>query len=335
LNTRTAPTLDEIRAAQTALQNFLNRTPTQAWHSPSLREHFEGEVYLKLELFQRTGSFKARGALNNVLALSDGERAAGITAMSAGNHAIAAAYAAACFGIDAKVVMQASANPARIEAARRLGAEVIMAKDGATGFAMVDEIVANERRVFVHPFDGPRVAAATAGVGMELLDSTGTLDAVVVPIGGGGLCGGVAAAVKSIRPESRVYGVEPEGAAVMQKSFDAGSPQTLSSIDTIADSLGPPMTTEYPFSLCRRFLDGLVQVSDDQLAAAITLLCRDMKLAVEPAGAATTAALLGPLRSELDGKRVGLIVSGTNIDSASFANLLERGEQALAAGILS
>jgi threonine dehydratase len=295
----------------------------------------DSELHLKLELFQRTGTFKARAAVNNALALTDEQKMRGITAMSAGNHAIATAYAAKCIGVSAKVVMQSSANPARIAAARSLGAELVMAKDGATGFAMVEEIVKQEGRTFIHPFEGPRVTEATATCGWEILESIADIDAIVVPIGGGGLCSGIATITKLINPSCKIYGVEPLGAAVMKKSLKAGSAQTLSDLDTIADSLAPPMTTPYCFSICKQFLDDVVLVSDDEIAAASSILFDHMKLAVEPAGAVSTAAAFGPLKSKLMGKRVALIVCGSNIDLDGFNQLITRGQIALQNKILS
>jgi threonine dehydratase len=245
------------------------------------------------------------------------------------------AYAASVVGADAKVVMQATANPARIAATKAVCAEVLIEPDGAAAFARAEALVAEEARFFVHPFEGPRVTEATAGVALELIEDAGALDAIVVAIGGGGLAGGVAAAAKQLLPACAVYGVEPEGAAVMSRSLEAGRPLTLDHLDTIADSLAPPMTTPYAFATCRHHLDDVVVVSDDQMAAAAALLFTERKLAVEPAGAAAAAAAFGPLRQRLAGKRIGLIVCGANIDRESFCSLIARGEAALGAGVLA
>ena len=244
--------------------------------------------------------------------------------MSAGNHAIAVAWAARQLGVSAKVVMQASANPARVAAARAHGAEVLTAADGPTGFALAEQIAADEGRTFIHPFEGERTALGTATVGLELVEQAPGLDAVIVAIGGGGLAGGAATAIKLLSPACRIFGVEPEGADSMHRSFAAGSPQRLERVQTIADSLGPPMALPYSFGLCRSALDRLVKVTDDEIRAAMGLLFRDMKLAVEPGGAASTAALVFRLREELRGARVGVIVCGSNIDADTFASLLPR-----------
>ena len=279
----------------------------------------ETEVFTKLELFQHGGTFKPRGALLVMMALDPEQRRVGVTAVSAGNHAIAVAYAAQVLGTRAKVVMPKSANPARVATCRSYGAEVVQVDDVHQAFDEVRRIESGEGRAFVHPFEGPLTALGTATVGLELMEQAPELDAVIVPIGGGGLCAGVSAAVGQLRPECRVYGVEPEGADTMHRSFAAGEPRSIDRVRTIADSLGAPHAAPYSFGLCRRFVHRLVKVRDPELRRAMGLLFRDAKLAVEPAGAAATAALLGPLRDELRGARVGLIVCGSNIDLRTFA----------------
>jgi threonine dehydratase len=320
----TPPDLDEIRAARAKLGDRVRETPVWEWRGRELDETLEPgtRVFLKLELFQHAGTFKPRGALLNMLELSPEELARGVTAVSAGNHAMAVGFAARVLGTTAKVVMPKNASPARVEGSRAYGAEVVLVDDVHAAFAEVRRIEREEGRTFVHPFEGRRTALGTAGVGLELASQVEHLDAVIVPIGGGGLAAGVSNAVKLAQPECRVYGVEPEGADTMHRSFAAGSPQAIDRVDTIADSLGAPHAAPYTFALCRRFVDRLVTVSDDALRSAMRLLFREAKLAVEPAGAATTAALVGPLREELAGKRVGLIVCGTNIDTETFGRLV-------------
>jgi len=313
--------LAAIRDAASRAAPFVMRTPVHEWRGREIAQRIgtNTTVVLKLELFQHTGTFKARGAVNVVGSLDAEARRRGVTAVSAGNHAIATAYAAQCFDCSAKVVMMASANAARRQRCKEYGAEVVIAKDGATAFAIAQELAEREGRHFVHPFEGPLVAQGTATLGMELMEQAPQLDAVVVPIGGGGLCAGVSTAVRLLSERCRVYGVEPEGADAMHRSFAAGGPLTGLQNTTIADSLAPPMTTPYAYELCRKNVHRLVRVSDSEIVDAMALLFREMKLAVEPAGAASTAALLGPLRTELQGKRVGLIVCGANIDIESFS----------------
>jgi len=314
----------DIAEAATRLRPYVRRTPVVPWLGPTIESLFGAgaEVFLKLELFQVTGTFKARGAMNNALALAPAQLAAGLTAVSAGNHAVAVAYAAAALGTTAKVVMIETANPFRVALCRHYGAEVVMAGDGASAFTRVEEIKAAEGRAFIHPFEGPLTALGSATLGAELAEQLPDLDAVIVAVGGGGLPGGVARALKLIAPRIEVFGVEPEGADNIRRSIDAGEPIKMDRIDTIADSLAPPYSLPYSFALCRDHLDDVVLVSDDEIRAAMKLLFEEAKLAVEPAGAAATAALCGPLRERLRGKRVGVIVCGANIDLESFEKAL-------------
>ena len=314
------PDLAAIEAARARLGDRVVETPVQRWRAPAVAEALgpEGAVFLKLELFQRTGTFKARGALLNALALDEAARARGVTAVSAGNHAIAVAFAAQRVGTSAKVVMMEGADPFRVAQVRRHGAELVQVPDVHTAFETVRAIEAEEGRTLIHPFEGPTVALGTATVGLELARRVPDLDAVIVPIGGGGLCAGVSCAVKAIQPQCRVYGVEPEGADTMHRSFAAGSPQAIERVRTIADSLGAPHAAPYSFALCRRYVDELVRVDDAALRRAMGLLFAEMKLAVEPAGAAATAALFGPLAGRLRGKRTAVVVCGANIDARKF-----------------
>ena len=279
---------------------------------------------LKLELFQHTGSFKPRGALAVMLNLAPAALARGVTAVSAGNHAIATAWAARELGTHAKLVMFASANPARVEKVRRYGGEVVIVDDVAAAFETAQRIEADEGRTFVHPYEGPRTAQGTATLGLEWLEQVPDLEAVVVPIGGGGLIAGVGSAVKQLRPGCRVLGVEPVGADSMWRSFAAGSPQRIERVATIADSLGAPYALPYSFGVCRQVVDEIVRVEDAALVDAMRLAFDGLKLALEPAGAAALAAVLGPLRDRLAGRRVGVLVCGSNIDQASFGHLLGR-----------
>jgi threonine dehydratase len=317
-----APSPDAIRAARARFSDLIVQTPLWRWRGDEIERAAGTQPLLKLELFQHAGSFKPRGALCVMLDLSREALARGVTAVSAGNHAMAVGYAARALGTTAKVVMPGNANPARVEGCRAYGAEVILVDDVHQAFARVKEIEAEEGRTFVHPFEGPLTALGTATLGLELCEQAPQLDAVIVPIGGGGLCAGVSAAVKQILPRAQVFGVEPEGADSMHRSFKSGKPESIEKVRTIADSLGAPYAAPYSFGLCRRFVDELVMVNDDQLRAAMRLLFRGAKLAVEPAGAAATAALCGPLRERLQGKNVGVIVCGANIDAATFTKLI-------------
>lgn len=317
-------TLEDIRAARRQLGSRIRLTPVQSLSGPAVEAALAAgtRALMKLELFQHTGSFKARSALLNALLLPEAERARGVCAISAGNHAIAVAFAASTVGTSAKVVMKQDSNPFRIEQCRRYGAEVELVADVHVGFRRVQEIAEAEGRTFIHPYEGLRVASGTGTLGLEFLEQAPDLEAVIVPIGGGGLAAGVSSAVKLVNPACQVFGVEPFGADTMYRSFASGRPESIDRVRTIADSLGAPFALPISFALCRASIDDIVRVEDAELVAAMRFLLEHAKLAVEPAGAAATAALLGPLRERLAGRRVGLIICGSNIDAAGFARLI-------------
>jgi len=318
------PTLDAIRANRRRLGDRIITTPVRLLQDQALEAAVGStRVWLKEELFQRTGSFKPRGALSVMLDLDATALARGVTGVSAGNHAISLAYCAQVLGSTAKVVMPRNANPFRIQVCRELGAEVELVDNVHQAFARVREIEAQEGRVFVHPYEGPKTALGTATVGMEFIDqvtaASDRLDAVIIAAGGGGLSGGVACAVKQMSPATAVYVVEPEGADSLSRSFKAGSPQSIDAVRTIADSLGAPRCEPYSFALNRRFVDEVVLVDDDQIRAAMRLMFRVAKLVVEPAGAAALAALMFALRQRLEGRTVGIVVCGANTDPQTYA----------------
>lgn len=321
------PSLEQIRRTADNLAGHILHTPVWRWQTGIVEEALSSasEIWLKLELFQKTGTFKLRGALNCIAALDQDARRRGVVAISAGNHAIAAAYTAQLAGVSAKVVMPQHASPSRIDACREFGAQVILMPDMHQAFARGRQIEADEGRTMLHPYEGALTAQGTATVGLELMEQVPGLDAVVVPVGGGGLCAGIAAAVKQINPACAVYGVEPFGADALYRSFQSGVPETLERVDSVADSLCAPYSMPYSFGVCRRFVDEVVRVTDDEICRAMLYMFRDAKLVAEPAAAVATAALLGPLRDKLDGKRSALIVCGSNIDSVRFAELLCRG----------
>lgn len=318
------PSLDVIRDARSRLGDRVRATPVWRWQGRRLEELVgaDTEVWVKLELFQYAGTFKPRGALLNMLALDADALERGVTGVSAGNHAMALGYAARALGTSAKVVMPENANPARVEGCRAYGAEVVLVADVHAALAETERIAREEGRAFVHPFEGFWTATGTATVGLEWCEQAPDLDAVIVPVGGGGLIAGIATAIKQLRPGCLVFGVEPEGADSMHRSFAAGSPQAIDAVRTIADSLGAPHAREYSFSLCRRFVDELVMIDDGEIRAAMRLLFDELKLAVEPACAAATAALVGPLAERLRGKRVGVLACGSNIDRQTFTDLI-------------
>ena len=235
-------TLTQIRSARERLNDLIVETPVWHWCNRDITgiTGLETQVFLKLELFQHTGTFKPRGALTVVLNQDRHVLTNGVTAVSAGNHAIAVAYASELLGVSAKVVMPKTANPFRVERCRAYGAEIELVDDVNQAFTRVREIQEQEGRFFVHPYEGPLTALGTATIGLEFCTQVSDLDAVIIPIGGGGLCAGMATAVKLLRPECKVFGVEPKGADTMYRSFVAGKPQSIERVQTIADSLGAP-----------------------------------------------------------------------------------------------
>lgn len=320
-----APSVAQIRANRARLGDLVITTPVRLLSDYALDAAVGAStsVWLKEELFQRTGSFKPRGALTVMLDLDAAALERGVTGVSAGNHAISLAYSARKLGTTARVVMPKTANPYRVQVCRDLGADVELVENVHAAFARVREIEATEGRTFVHPYEGPKTALGTASVGMEFIDQVSAagdaLDAVIVAAGGGGLSAGVACAVKQMSPGTAVYVVEPEGADTMRRSFDAGEPQAIDAVRTIADSLGAPRAEPYSFALNHMFVDDVVLVSDDQIRAGMRMLFRSAKLAVEPAGAAALAALMHPLHERLQGRRVGVVVCGANISPEAFA----------------
>ncbi len=318
------PTPEAIRVNRDRLNPFIVTTPIRRMSNERMLARLapDTDVWLKEELFQETGSFKPRGALTVMLGLSREALARGVTAVSAGNHAIAVAYSARRLGSTAKVVMPRTASPYRVALCRELGGVVELAADVHEAFSRVREIERTEQRTFVHPYEGPTIALGTATLGLEIVDQfaavNAPLDAVVVAAGGGGLTGGVACAVKQLSPSTAVFVVEPHGANSLFRSIKAGAPQAIERVETIADSLGAPRCEPYSFELNRRFVDEVVLVDDDQIREAMRLLFEAGKLAVEPAGAAALAAVTHPLRERLRGRRVCVVVCGGNIDIESF-----------------
>ncbi len=315
--------IERIHTTRDKLKDFVNITPTVRWEHSGPENLFPKgtEVFVKLELFQKTGSFKVRGAMNVIQSLDPAELSRGITAVSAGNHAIAAAYAASKKSTSALIFMPKTARKLRVERAINFGARVILCDTQTEMFERAEEAKIQEGRTFVHPFEGPMTVQGTATVGLEFSEQVSDIDVMILPIGGGGLCAGFSAAIRQIWPNVEIYGVEPEGANTMAISFKSGKTIVKENVNTIADSLAPPKTEPYTFSVCKELVDDIVLVSDDALRDAMQILFYDLRLAVEPAAAATAAALCGPLQGRIAGKRVGIICCGTNISSEDFFKL--------------
>ena len=318
------PELSRLREVAERLAPHVLRTPTVPWPGTVSSPDAPSALFVKLELLQRGGSFKPRGALNTLLEAQAGDARAldaGVVAFSAGNHAIASAWAGARLGAPVTVVMPRGADPFRVARCRELGAEIVFGEDVAELVGIVERIRAEERRVLVHPFEGVRTVEGTACVGLELADDVPALDAVIVPVGGGGLIAGIAVALAHAQPDCRVIGVEPAGARGMSDSLAAGAPLARVAVDTVADSLGAPLHLPITYTLVERHVAKLVIVDDAALRAGMRRMADEMKLMVEPACAAALAALSGPLAEELAGCRVALVACGSNIDRSSWWRL--------------
>src|SRR5882724_2690570 len=304
-------TLREVRAAREAIAGLLHRTPVVTSRTLSARTGFD--MHLKLENLQKTGSFKPRGAVTTMKGLTAAERARGVITISAGNHAQGVAYAARALGCRATVVMPASASPAKAEAARGYGAEVILHGDIAETFARMNQLRDERNLVFIHPFDAPGTIAGQGTVALEILEDVPDADVVVAGIGGGGLASGLAVALHGARPGTRLIGVEPVGAPSMRRSFDEGKAVRLDTTDTIADGLAAPFAGTLNYEILKASGAEVILVTDDEIRTAMRFLLERCKTLAEPAGAAATAALLAGKIQAPPGSKVVSVVSGGNI----------------------
>lgn len=313
----------DVAGARARLRGAIYETPCA--YSQTLSELTGTRCHVKLENLQMTGSFKERGAANLLLQLEDPARRRGVVAASAGNHGLAVAFHARRLGIPAVIVMPEWAPLVKVTAARHYGAEVILAgNDYDEAYAHARRIEQERSLVFVHPFDDPRVIAGQGTLALELLEQCPGVDAVLLPVGGGGLAAGVGLVVKTCRPEVRVIGVQAEALPAMCRSLEAGHRVTVPPAPTIADGIAVRRVGELTFELVRRYVDAMVTVSEEELANAVLLLLEIEKTVVEGAGAAPLAALVNrPLR--LAGAAVVLVLSGGNIDVTVLARIIERG----------
>ena len=312
--------LDSIRDAARGLRGVAVRTPLLP--APWLEDAAgaaDAEVRLKCEGFQPIGAFKLRGAYTMVARLPEEERARGVITYSSGNHAQAVAFAARAFGVPAVIVMPVNAPAIKVEGTKRLGGEVV--QEGTTSEerrALAESIRGEREMVMIPPFDHPDIIAGQGTVGLEIVEDWADVETVLVPIGGGGLISGVAAAVRALRPEARIVGVEPVGAPSMRASLDAGDVVTLDRVDSIADGLLPTRVGALTFAHCRDLVDDVVLVEDAAIRSAAARLLVRGKLLAEYSGAATTAAVLaGAARG-----RTVAVISGANIDPARIRELL-------------
>jgi threonine dehydratase len=314
--------LDDVLRARETIAGRLHRTPTLT--SATLSRRTGADVRLKAELFQRTGSFKPRGVLNKLAWLGEEEKSRGVIGISAGNHAQAVAYGAAEEGIDALVVMWRGASEQKIAATREYGAQVdLEAANPTEAFARLEQLLDETGRTLVHPFDDPVIQAGQGTVGLELVEDIPQVGVVVVPIGGGGLISGVATALKGLRPDARVIGVEPETSNAMRAALDAGERVELTPA-SIADGLNAPHAGRNALEVVQKRVDDVVLVSDAEIEDAFRFLYARAKLACEPAGAASTAALLAGKVQIEQGETIALVVSGGNVAGETASAILAR-----------
>ena len=314
------PTLEQISSARERVSHELHVTPVT--RATLLGNEAGVELFLKCENLQKTGSFKARGALNKLTVLDPAARERGVVTVSAGNHAQALAWAAGVVGVHATVVMPATASKAKADASAAYGAEVIRHGSAFDAFDRAQSLATERKLTFVHPFDDEDIMAGAGTTGLEILEQAPDVETVIVPVGGGGLIAGIAAAIKQRRPAVRIYGVEPVGAAAMRDSLDRGHAVRLQVVDTIADGLAAPMAGTLTYEVVRRYVDDVVLVTDEEIATAVRALLMRTKLLAEPAGAAGVAALLACKLPVRDGERVVAVLSGGNVDPEKLKSML-------------
>lgn len=315
--------LNDIYKARHVLKSIIR--PTHLIGTRAVRENCE--VYIKPENLQRTGSFKLRGASYMISQLSDEEKARGVIASSAGNHAQGVALAAAANGIKSVICLPAGAPISKVQATRNFGAEVCLVPgvyDDAYNKAL--ELQKEKGYTFVHPFDNPDVIAGQGTIALEILEEIPDIDAIIVPVGGGGLISGIAYTAKMLNPKVKIYGVEAAGASSMIQSLEDGRIEKLDSVSTIADGIAVKQPGTLTYELCKKYVDKIITVTDDEICAAILLLLERRKIIAEGAGAVSVAAAMFS-DLPLEGKKVACVVSGGNIDVTIFNRIIARGLQ--------
>jgi threonine dehydratase len=312
--------LEDIRQAAAAVQGRIHRTPLLL--SRSVSERAGCTAHIKAECFQRTGSFKVRGVFNKIRSLTRDERARGLIGISAGNHAQALAYAAHIEQVKCTVVMPAKASPVKVAASKGYGAHVVLQGDVFEAWQKMEELRDQHGYTFVHPYDDELVIAGQGTVGLEIMADLPKVDVVVVPIGGGGLISGIAAAAKSISPQVRVYGVEPTGADAVKQALQAGKPIRLQSINTIADGLSAPIAGVNALEHVKTLVDDVVLIDDDAIRDALRYILERMKILLEPAGAAGFAALFNGSIPNAANRTVAIVASGGNMDLARLKEIV-------------
>jgi len=313
--------LELISSAEKLLRPVMNYSPLQ--FSQTFSDMAGCSVYLKPECLQKNGSQKIRGAYYMFSQFSKGQRARGVCTFSAGNWAQGAAYAGSMLDIPVTVVMPENANPKKAEATRAYGGEVILfGRNSNELFQKAQELSLQHGTIFINPLENPDLMIGLGTLGLEILEERSELEAIVVPIGGGGLIAGIASAVKEMKPDMKVYGVQPEGADAMARSLQEGTVVELDRVETIADGLAVKKPHQNPFQIIEKRVDDVVLVSDDEISEAIFLLLERAKLLVEPAGAASLAAVIFKRIPELADRKVAVLLTGGNIDFQLLMKIL-------------
>lgn len=313
-------TMDDIQQARQVINGRVHRTPMLT--ASLLGDMLGVKLLFKAELFQKTGSYKPRGAINKLNSLTAEERASGVVSISAGNFAAGLAYAAAAMGVKATIVMPEAAVKGKVAATRAYGATAILHGIGKDLMPKALELAEQHKLTFVHPFDDPMIIAGTGTVGLEIIEDVPAPDVVFVPVGGGGLIAGIATAIKILHPSTRVIGVEPTGSVTMLTSLQQHKPVSIEKSNTIADGLAAPFAGKHTLEHVEKYVDEVVLVSDDEIKEAMLLIMERSKLFVEPSGAAGFAALLYNKVNVPAGSTVVCVLSGGNIDREKLKAIL-------------
>ena len=311
---------DNIELVYSKLFPHIKKTPLlKSW--PLINDIFNTNLFFKMEFLQNAGTFKARGAINNILNLDNKNLHQGITAVSAGNHAIAASYAANIFGLKNKIFMYNSANQFRVNKCKELRANLYFT-DPHSAFKDVLKASTEEGYHFIHPFDGSFTLQGTASLGFEICNQMNNIDNIIISVGGGGLVGGVGSFVKQKFPKCKIIGVEPEGAKGLTESLNENTPIQNVSINSIADSLSAPLHMPYSFNICKNVIDQMITVTDKQMVEAMLFMYDNFKLMLEPACVAGMAALQNYLKGQLKNQNTLIVLCGSNIDIKTWNDLV-------------
>ena len=314
-----------INRAREVLQGKIVNTPTLKLNEDDIQEILphNADVSIKLELFQQTGSFKASGVAIGLETLEEDKKEQGIVTVTGGNHGIATAWGASQYNISSKIIMPKTADPFRINKCRSLGAEVLLAENVDDAFAKLDEIEKDENRFVLHPFNQENMIIGAATCCAEIIDQMGDIDILIIPIGGGGLIGGMAHYLEQINSSVELLGVEPTGADSFAQSLENDSAVRINKVNTIADSLGAPMAMEFSFNIAKKRVNQVEKVTDDEIRRAMITMRDRLGFIVEPACATSLAGLLERYKKKCEGKKVGIIACGSNISFDRYNEILK------------